>query len=133
MRRYGVCMLLATPFGVFATLSGNVWTFIAAIAVMLTLIGSMQACAVTALNLITPNHLRGAGVAVFTTFIGLVGGGTGPVLIAAAANLGGQSSIGVGLAAVIGVCCPLGALSLLLGLRAMREAMAETERSTVAQ
>jgi MFS family permease len=77
LRWYGVCMLLAAPVGVYATLSGNVWTFIAAISVFTTLIGAMHACAVTALNLVTPNHLRGTGVALYTTFIGLIGGGTG--------------------------------------------------------
>jgi len=127
LRWYGVCLLLATPIGVFATINGNVWTFIIAIAVFMTLVGALQACALTALNLITPNQLRGTGVAVFTTFAGLVGGGAGPVLIAAVSDLGGQSSIGLGLAVMIGICCPLGAACLLLGLRAMREAMAETE------
>lgn len=128
LRWYGVCLLLATPIGVFATISGNVWTFIVAIAVFMTLIGAMQACALTALNLITPNQLRGTGVAVFTTFVGLVGGGAGPVLIAAVSDSGGQSSIGLGLAVMIGICCPLGAVCLLLGLGAMRDAMAEAER-----
>jgi MFS family permease len=130
LRWYGVCLLIATPIGVFATLNGDVWTFIVAIAVFMTLIGAMQACSLTALNLITPNQLRGTGVAVFTTFAGLVGGSTGPVLIAAMSDLGGQSSIGSGLAITIGICCPLGAACLLLGLRSMREAMAETERVT---
>lgn len=127
LRWYGICLLIATPIGVFATVSGNVWAFIVAIAVFMTLIGAYQACALTALNLITPNQLRGTGVAVFTTFAGLVGGGLGPVLTAAIADIGGQSSIGLGLAVMIGICCPLGALCLLLGLRSMRDAMAETE------
>jgi MFS family permease len=130
LRWFGICMLIATPVGVFATLSGSVWTFIVAIAVFMTLIGAMQACALTALNLITPNQLRGTGVAVFTTFAGLVGGAAGPVLVAAVSDLGSQSSIGFGLAVVIGICCPLGAACLLLGLRSMREAMAESEGVT---
>jgi len=128
LRWYGISMLIATPIGVFATMSGNVWTFIIAIAVFMTLLGAFQACAMTALNLVTPNELRGSGVAVFTTIVGFVGGGAGPVLIAAGSELGGKSSIGLGLAVMIGVCCPLGALFLLLGLGPMREAMAEAER-----
>lgn len=123
LRWFGICLLLATPIGLFATLSGNVWTFIVAITVFMTFIGAMMACALTALSLVTPNQLRGAGVAVFTTFAGLVGGGVGPVLIAAVSDSGG--SIGLGLAVMIGIGCPLGALSLLLGLRAMREAVTE--------
>lgn len=128
LRWYGICMLLATPVGVFATMSDNAWTFIVAIAVFMVLIGAFQACAMTALNLVTPNELRGSGVAVFGTIVGLVGGSAGPVLVAAASELGGRSSIGFGLAVIIGVCCPLGALFLLLGLGPMREAMAEAER-----
>ena len=124
LRWFGLCLLFATPIGVFATLSGDAWTFIIAIAVFMTIIGAMQACAMTALNLVTPNELRGTGVAVFTTVAGLVGGGLGPVLIAAA----GKSGIGVGLAIMIGVCCPIGGLLLLRGLRPMREAMADAER-----
>ena len=46
------------------------------------------------------------------------------MLIAAAASMGGESSIGVGLAVMMAVCCPLGALCLLAALKSMREAMA---------
>lgn len=127
MRWYGLCLTVATPIGVFATMSGNAWSFIIAIAVVNTLIGAIMACALTALNLVTPNELRGTGVAVFTTVMGLLGGSAGPLLIAAASQFGGQS-IGVGLAVMIAICCPAGALFLLLGLGAMREAMAEAER-----
>jgi MFS family permease len=124
LRWYGICLLIAAPIGVYATLSGGAWTFIIAIALFMTLIGALQACAVTALNLVTPNELRGTGVAVFTTVGAMVGGGLGPVLIA---WIGDHSSLGVGLAVMIGICCPLGGLFLLLGLRAMRAAMAEAE------
>ena len=130
LRWYGICMLLATPVGIFATTSGSAWTFIIAIAVFVTLIGAFQACAMTALNLVTPNELRGSGVALFSTIAGLVGGGSGPVLIAAVSEIGGQSSIGFGLAVMMGLCCPLSALFLLLGLGPMREAMAYAERTT---
>jgi MFS family permease len=131
LRWYGLGMLFAAPVGVFATTSGNVWTFITAITVFMTLIGAFQACAMTALNLVTPNELRGSGVALFSTTAGLLGGGAGPVLIATASNIGGHSSIGLGLAVIMGICCPLGALFLLLGMRPMREAMAEAERTTI--
>jgi MFS family permease len=132
LRWYGICLLLATPIGIFATTSGNAWTFIISIGAFMTLIGSFQACAMTALNLVTPNELRGSGIAVFSTVAGLLGGSAGPVLIAAASDFGGQSSIGLGLAVMITVGCPLGALFLLLGLRPMREAMAEAEGTTAA-
>ena len=128
MRWFGFCLLAAAPIGVFAAMSGSAWTFIVVLGVYMILIGGMQACALTALNLVTPNELRGTGVAVFTTFIALVGGSVGPVMVAAASNVGGHSSIGLGLALMIGIGCPLGAVFLLLGLGAMREAMADAER-----
>jgi MFS family permease len=125
LRWYAICLLLAAPIGVFATLSNTAWTFIFAIALFSVLIGAMQACAVTALNLVTPNQMRGAGVAVFATVAGLIGAGAGPVLVAWFADLGGAQSIGRGLAVMIAVCCPLGALCLFAGLRSMREALVE--------
>jgi MFS family permease len=127
MRLYGIGMLVATPIGVFACMSGQAWIFIIGIAVFMTLIGAYQACSLTALNLVTPNELRGTGVAVFMTLAAMVGGSAGPWLVAAASELGGQPSIGLGLAVMIGICCPLGGVLLLLGLGAMRAAMAEAE------
>jgi MFS family permease len=131
LRWYGICLLVAAPIGVFATLSDQAWTFVIGIAVFMTLIGAMQACSLTALNLVTPNELRGTGVAVFTTVAGMVGGGLGPILIAWAGGTGGESALGTGLAIMIGICCPLGGLFLLLGLRSMREAMAEAEGTAI--
>jgi len=127
MRLYGIGMLVATPIGVFACMSGQAWIFIIGIAVFMTLIGAYQACSLTALNLVTPNELRGTGVAVFMTLAAMVGGSAGPWLVAAASELGGQPSIGLGLAVMIGICCPLSGVLLLLGLGAMRAAMAEAE------
>jgi MFS family permease len=129
MRWYGASLLVATPIGILATVSDEPWVFVGAIGVFMTLIGALQACALTALNLVTPNELRGSGVAVFTTVAGLLGGGAGPVLIAAISEhvFGGEAELGLGLAATIAICCPLGAACLLLGLDAMRRAMAEAE------
>ena len=131
LRWYGMGMLLATPVGLWATTSGSAWTFIIAIAIFLTLIGAFQACSMAALNLVTPSELRGTGVAVFSTFSGLVGGGIGPVMVATAAGIGGQSSIGIGLAVMIGIFCPLGAWLLLMGMGPMRAAMAAAENQSV--
>jgi hypothetical protein len=53
------------------------------------------------------------------------------VLIAAVGQgfFAGPAGIGAGMAVVIGVCCPLGAASLALGCKAMREAVREAETS----
>jgi MFS family permease len=81
------------------------------------------------MNLITPNELRGAGVAFFNVTAGLVGSVAGPVLVAAIGEryFKGPAGIGFGMASVIAVCCPLGAASLALGFRAMREAVSDAE------
>jgi MFS family permease len=130
MRWYGTCMMIATPIGIFATMSGNPYVFLACITVFMTLIGAFQACAMTALNLVTPNELRGTGVAIFTTVSGMIGGSLGPMLAPTFSEylFGGPDNIGLGMAALIGLCCPLGGFLLLQGLGAMRSAMHEVEQ-----
>jgi MFS family permease len=126
LRWYGICLLLAVPVGLFATTSNSAWAFIIAVGVMNTLIGGILVCALSALNLVTPNELRGSGVAVFSTVMGLLGGSVGPVMVATISQVGGFP-ISVGLTVTIAVCLPIGAALLLSGLRAMRAAMAEAE------
>ena len=129
LRWYGICLLLATPVGVGAALSDSAWTFIIGIAAFMTFMGALQACALTALNLVTPNELRGTGVAVFTIVMGMIGGGLGPLLIAQAAQVSDAATLGTGLAVLIAICCPLGGVCLLAGLGAMRAAMADAENA----
>lgn len=131
IRWYACTLAAATPIGVFATTSSDPWVFLGALGVYLALLSPLPACANAALNLVTPNELRGTGVAFFASTAGLVGGGTGPVLIAAVSDhvFGGETTIGLGIAAMIAVCCPLAAVLLACGFRAMRAAIAEAERS----
>lgn len=130
IRWYAGCLLAATPVGLIATTSGTPWVFLGGIAIFLALLSPLPACASAALNLVTPNELRGAGFALFASTSGLVGAGSGSLLIAAASDylFGGGASIGLGIATVIAVCCPVAAVLLACGFRAMREAMAEAER-----
>jgi MFS family permease len=57
----------------------------------------------------------------------------GALMIAAASDLffGGGASIGLGMALVIAVCCPLGAAFLFMGLRPMRTAVAAAEHTAI--
>jgi hypothetical protein len=59
-----------------------------------------------------------------------VGTASGPILIALAAQVffHGNGSIGLGMATLIGISCPIAALSLYLALRPMREAVLDAER-----
>jgi MFS family permease len=128
-RWYAACLLVATPIGILATTSDNPWIFLVGIAVFLMLLSPVAACYAAALNLVTPNELRGTGMAFFASTAGLIGMGSGPILIAAASDClyEGPADIGLGMATVFGIGCPLAAVLLALGFRAMREAMAEAE------
>lgn len=129
LRWYAGCLLIATPVGVIATTSGSPWVFLVLIGFFVVLITSLHACAMTALNLVTPNELRGTGVAVFTTVAALLGGSMGTLLIPLVSEyvFSGGSTIGLGMATLIGVTCPLSALVLSCGFGPMRAAMAEAE------
>jgi MFS family permease len=124
LRWYAGCMLVAVPAGVIGTTSGELGIFLTGIGIMVMLLQPLPACAYAAMNLVTPNQLRGAGVALFNLTAGLLGSISGPVLIAAIGEhfFKGPSGIGYGMAVVIAICCPLGAASLALGCRPMREA-----------
>lgn len=129
LRWYAGALLLATPIGILATTSANPWVFLSGICAFLILLSPLPACYATALNLVTPNELRGAGVAFFSATAGLIGLGGGPILIAYLAQwlFGGPSDIGLGLAVTVGVCCPLAAAILWAGCAGMRAALAATE------
>lgn len=128
-RWYAGCLLLAVPAGLIATTSDNPWVFLGGIGLFLVLVSPMPVCASAALNLVTPNELRGSGIALFSASAGLVGVSMGPILIAAVSDyVFGGNAIGYGIATLIAVCCPIASALLLCGLRAMREAVAEADR-----
>lgn len=131
-RWYAGCLTIATPVGIIATTSNNPWVFIVCLGIFLTMISSLPTCAATALNLVTPNEIRGTGNAFWTATSGLVGSASGPMLIAYFAEhfFSGATGhgIGYGIATLMAISCPLGAIFLALGFRAMREAVTEAER-----
>lgn len=123
LRWYAGCLLAAAPFGFIATTSGNPWVFVGCISVFLVLTSSLAACAGAALNLVTPNELRGTGFAFYALVTGVLGAGLGPVIIATVSDrfFGGGAAIGRGIAVLILICFPLAAVLLACGFRAMRE------------
>jgi sugar phosphate permease len=130
LRWYAACALVATPLGVIAMTSSNPWIYIGFTFLMIMLICGMPSCAMTALNLVTPNELRGTGIAFFNMTAGILGAGSGPVLIAAVSDyiFKDEKAIGLAMATVIAVCLPLAALCLSLAFRAMRDAVHEAEQ-----
>lgn len=125
MRWYAGCLLVATPIGLLALTSNNVWIFVGALSVFVALISAVPTCAGAALNIVTPNELRGTGYAFFALVTGILGAGMGPVFIAAVAEhvFGGSIFIGRAIALLIAICFPVAALLLMFGLRHMREAV----------
>jgi MFS family permease len=130
LRWYAGCLVVAASAGIIASTSANPWVFLVGIGVFLTLVSSFNACASTALNLVTPNELRGTGIAFWAATSGLLGAAAGPVLIAVFSQrlFTGPSGIGSGIATLMAVCCPISAILLALGFRAAREAVADAER-----
>jgi MFS family permease len=130
LRWYAACALIATPLGVIAMTSSNPWVYIGFTFLTIMLICGMPSCAMTALNLVTPNELRGTGIAFFNMTAGIFGAGSGPVLIAAVSDyiFHDEKAIGRAMAVVIAVCLPLAALFLSLAFRAMRDAVHEAEQ-----
>jgi MFS family permease len=131
MRWYAWCLLLAAPIGVLATTSANPAICLMCLFVFVSLVQPMSPCAYASLNLVTPPELRGAAAAGFAATGGILGAGLGATFIAIASEqlYGGGASIGLGLATVFAVCCPLGALVLALGFGAMRTAVAAAEQA----
>jgi MFS family permease len=125
LRWFATCMLLATPIGVFAMTRDDVWLFLIGAGIFATLLATLPACSAAALNMVTPNELRGTGVALFAATAGLIGSASGPILIAAVAEhgFGGPQFIGLGMACIIAIFCPIGAWLLLRGCAPMRAAM----------
>lgn len=127
---YAGCLVLAGPIAIFTMSSSNPWIFLGGIGVAMVLLSPMMACCYAALNLVTPNQLRGTGVAFFSASTGMIAIAAGPILIAWVGNhfFEGPGSLGMGLATVFGIACPIGAAALLYGRPAMRAAVEEAER-----
>lgn len=129
-RWYGWSLVLAVPFGVVAMLLDDPYLFLGCVSIFLILLAPLPACYIAALNLVTPNELRGAGIAFFSGTAGLVGLAAGPLIIAFFSDqVFGGNAIGLGMATTIGICCPLAASLLLTGCKAMQQAVLSLENT----
>lgn len=126
-RWYAVALLAATPLGFVAFTSRDPWIFLGFLWLFLTVLSPFIACAHAALNLVTPNELRGTGIATFNASAGLIGAGVGPILIAALSDHLFGGNIGLGISAAVAICCPLAAALLFGGMKAMRQAVGQAE------
>jgi MFS family permease len=125
LRLFAGAALLATPLGCLAVSSDMPAVFVAALFCYFVCVQSMSPCIYTALNLVTPNALRGTGAACFNATSGLLGAGAGPLLVAMVGQYAfrDESKLGLAIATVMIVCYPLAGLLLALGMRPMRAAV----------
>jgi MFS family permease len=130
LRWYMYCVIIAIPVGVVAMTSSSAWVFLGLVCCQVGLLSSLPSLSMTALNIVTPNELRGTGIAVYALITGTIGAGGGPVVIAAVSDYiyKDEKAIGLAMATVIAVCLPIAALFLGLALRPMREAVQQAEQ-----
>ncbi len=125
---FACCLVIATPVAILATTSNSPWVFIVGIGVFMLLLSPFTAIYVSSLNLVTPNELRGSGVAFFGATVGLLALTFGPLVIAVFSDyLYGGNAIGYGIATLVAIACPLAAVILWCGRGAMREAVTAAE------
>jgi MFS family permease len=127
-RWYAIALLLAVPPGVVGLTSDNPWVFLTGFTLLQILVTPLNVVYVASLNLVTPNELRGSGVALFSATVGLIAMSLGAILIAAISDyVYGGNAIGLGIATLYALCLPAAALALFSGRAAMREAVTAAE------
>ena len=108
--------------------SNSPWVFLAGFTLFQIMLTPLNVVYVASMNLLTPNELRGAGVAFFSATMGLVAISLGAILIAAISDyVYGGNAIGLGMATVYAFSLPLASLALFRGCSAMREAVKAAE------
>ena len=128
MRWYAIAIIGAVPLGIIAMTSDNAWIFLAGFAGFQVLLTPLNVVYVASMNLVTPNELRGTGVAFFSATIGLLSMSLGAILIAAISDyVYGGNAIGLGMATLYATCLPLAAFILFRGCSAMRSAASTAE------
>lgn len=114
----------AIPAGIIGLLSGNVAVFAAAMIPQYFFAMTFLGVAAAALQLITPNELRGRVSALFTMIITLIGFGAGPTLVAVISTSLDASGLAIGkaLAIVIGGAAVTAIVMLAIALPRFRTA-----------
>ena len=111
-------------FGVSAFLVNDPWLCLALLTPVVATISS-AATAATALQIVTPNEMRGQVGALFLFVITGLGLGLGPTIIGALTDFlfMDEAKLGLSIAVVIGVCAPLATIFLVLAMKPMRNAV----------
>jgi MFS family permease len=120
-----VCLML--PFVVSLAFIDNHVVAIAALSGAVFFAGFHGGLAGGALQLMTPNQMRGQVMALYLLAANLLGLGLGPTVVAASTDFvfGYDAAIGKSLALAAGILCPIAALLLWSGLAPMQRQLAE--------
>ena len=131
MRVVTVSGLLVWPFAISATVSGSAATCLALLAPLFYFSSFAFGAAISALQLITPDALRGRVAALYLLFVNLTGIGLGGTMTALVTDyvLHDDRRVGVSIAIVAGICAPLATVILYLGMKYYRAAVAALIRS----
>ena len=126
MRWMMLCVLVAGPAAVLGLLSSNVWVFLGCMAVFHILLCPLPAVAAAALQIVSPNELRGQVSALYVAIGSILSISVGPSIVAAFTDFvfRDEALLGFSLALFIGLASPLVALLLWYGLKHMRAAVA---------
>jgi MFS family permease len=132
LRMYVFIMPIFAVAGITAFTSSNMWVAFGGI-VVLGVIAPFIAVAAAALQLATVPERRGIASASFLLVYNLVGFGLGPALVALASTMifGEDGNLGPALALAFIVIPPFIMLLMALGLRPMREAVADASQNAI--
>lgn len=124
-------ILISWPLGAFSTLVPNAYLALALTAGAMFFSTFVYPLAASAIQLITPNRMRGQASAVYLTVINLVGLGLGPLLVGLMNDygFGRPEAVGYSLAIINALTPPIMAALLFMGLRGFREAVEAAERA----
>lgn len=120
-------ILLSWPMGTLSTLVGDAYLALALTAGAMFFSTFVYPLAASAIQVITPNRMRGQASAVYLTAINLVGLGLGPLLVGLMNDFGftGPEGVRYSLAVINAITPPLMALLLFLGLKPFAAAVKE--------
>lgn len=128
LRLYVFVAIAITIVGVGAFYVRSPWAFLA-LAVPIAMTTPLAATAAAALQIVSPNEMRGQVTATFLLVINGLGLGLGPPLVGALTDFvfHDEARLGTSIALLFGVLGPTAAIILAFGMRHMRDAVIEAE------
>jgi MFS family permease len=121
--------LLALPFGILFPFMPNAYLAVTVSAIGLFCLSWTAAPLNAALQVITPNQMRGQITALFLFIFNVIGFGLGPILVALFTDyvFQAESQIGLSLAVTALILGPLGTLVIWLGMKPYGRSVAEAK------